>query len=47
MWLRQLQCPFDVYTCTWAAEGGQLEVLKWLRGHECPWNEWTWWGGAS
>jgi hypothetical protein len=26
-------------TTTNAAEGGHLEVLKWLRWHWCPWNE--------
>jgi len=25
--------------CTRAAAGGHLEVLKWAREHDCPWNE--------
>jgi len=24
--------------CANAAEGGHLETLKWLRGHDCPWD---------
>ncbi|MDB9924713.1 hypothetical protein OAD67_00480 [bacterium] len=24
-----------------AAKGGQFEVLKWLRAHECQWNMMT------
>ena len=24
-----------------AAEGGHLEVLKWARENDCPWDEWT------
>ncbi len=27
--------------CTWAAEEGQLEILKWLRENGAPWNEYT------
>jgi len=23
--------------CVFAAEGGHLEVLKWVREHDCPW----------
>ena len=26
-------------TCTYAAEGGHLEVLQWARANGCPWNE--------
>ena len=25
-------------TCTYAAGGGHLEVLKWARANGCPWN---------
>jgi hypothetical protein len=28
-----------MYTCASAAEGGQLEVLKWAREHGGPWAE--------
>jgi hypothetical protein len=28
----------DGYICARAAEGGHLEVLKWLREHEFGWN---------
>ncbi|WZN58521.1 hypothetical protein HKI87_01g00430 [Chloropicon roscoffensis] len=33
-------CPWDVWTCAWAAEGGHLEVLKWARSQDppCPWD---------
>ena len=27
--------------CALAARGGHLEVLKWLRAQDCPWDEWT------
>jgi hypothetical protein len=33
--------PWDEDTCTNAAEGGHLEVLKWLRENGCPWDEKT------
>jgi len=28
-------------TCTKAAMGGQVEVLKWLRANGCPWQEYV------
>ena len=28
-------------TCGWAAFGGHLEVMKWLRAKGCPWGTWT------
>jgi hypothetical protein len=28
-------------TCDLAAWGGHLEVLKWARENDCPWDEWT------
>jgi hypothetical protein len=34
-------CPWDKYTCSYAARGGQLEVLKWLREDDCPWDKYT------
>jgi hypothetical protein len=33
-WMRQENdppCPWDEDTCTYAAEGGHLHMLKWLR----------------
>ena len=30
-------CQWDEWTCARAAEGGHLHVLKWARGHGCPW----------
>ena len=27
--------------CAYAAQGGHLDVLRWEREHECPWNEGT------
>ena len=43
-WLRSQDppCPWDEHTCTLAAEGGHLEVLKWLRREGCPWDMSTW-----
>ena len=32
---------FDEQTCAFAALGGCLDVLKWLRKNKCPWNEST------
>jgi hypothetical protein len=29
----------DDMRCACAAEGGQLETLKWAREHGCPWEE--------
>ncbi|CAM9526596.1 unnamed protein product [Chrysoparadoxa australica] len=42
MKLKSLNCPCGVRTCAAAAEGGHLEVLKWLReGPDvCPWGAW-------
>jgi len=37
---------FDDRTCSAAAKGGQLRILKWLRGRNCPWNSWTCKGAA-
>ncbi len=34
-------CGWDQSTCACAAEGGQLEVLKWARENGCPWDEST------
>ena len=32
---------WDENTCGWAAFGGQLEVIKWLRAKGCPWGKST------
>ena len=40
-WLRANGCPWDAYTCTFAAEGGHLEVLKWARANGCEWHKVT------
>jgi hypothetical protein len=37
MWLRGQGCPWDPRTCTGAARGGHLEVLKWARACDCQW----------
>jgi hypothetical protein len=34
-------CPWDEWTCSYAARGGHLELLKWLREDDCPWDKWT------
>mmetsp|Transcript_29280 Transcript_29280/g.58142 ORF Transcript_29280/g.58142 Transcript_29280/m.58142 type:complete len:155 (-) Transcript_29280:38-502(-) len=31
----------DEQTCCAAAKGGQLRVLQWLRGRDCPWDSET------
>ena len=33
----RLRKLWDEGTCCWAANGGQLEVMKWLRAKGCPW----------
>jgi len=38
-WARENDCPWDEWTCTFAAEGGHLETLKWARTNGCPWDE--------
>jgi hypothetical protein len=38
-WLRENGCPWDKWTCQYAAEKGYLEILKWAREHGCPWNK--------
>jgi hypothetical protein len=40
-WAHANDCPWDEYTCTYAAKGGHLEVLQWARVNGCPWNKWT------
>ena len=40
---------WDIYTCGWAARGGHLEMIKWLRAKGCPWgtltSSWAAFGG--
>jgi len=34
--LRAEGCPWHEHTCEIAADGGEVEVLQWARGHGCP-----------
>ena len=37
-------CPWDAYTCDWAALNKTpvgFEILQWLHEQDCPWDEWT------
>ena len=36
---RENGCPWNEYTCTYAAKNGHLDVLKWARENGCPWDE--------
>jgi len=36
---RENECPWDEDTCAWAAERGELEVLRWEIEHGCPGGE--------
>ena len=38
-WARENGCPWDEWTCSFAAHDGQLEVLKYARENGCPWTE--------
>lgn len=40
-YLREINCPWDEYTCSAAVIGDNLECLKYLREHGCHWNEVT------
>ena len=40
-WLKSKGFHLDEWTCSRAAESGQLEVLKWLRSEGFPWTKWT------
>jgi len=40
-WARANGCPWDEWTCAYAAAGGHLAVLQWARANGCPWDEWT------
>jgi hypothetical protein len=46
-WARENGCPWDEWTCTYAAERGDLEMLQWARANGCPWDEWTWRGAEG
>ena len=35
------ECPWDAWACRAAAEGGQLECLKYLHENGCPWDQWA------
>ena len=39
-------CPWNRFTCAWAARNGYLEVLQWARASGCPWDELTCIGAA-
>ena len=38
---RKLRKLLDKKTCDSAAQGGHLELVKWLRAKGCPWDTWT------
>ena len=40
-WSAENGCWLDADTCASAAQGGQLQVLQWLRGYGCPWDTGT------
>ncbi len=40
-WARENGYPWDIWTCTIAAEGGHLHVLKWIRANGGPWGIWS------
>ena len=37
-WAHEHGCPWSVFTCFLAAEGGHLSTLQWLKEHGCPWD---------
>ena len=41
MFAEENGCPWNEKTCADAAEGGHLDVLKYLHENGCPWNEKT------
>ena len=52
VWLRQQReppCPWHESTCSAAAAGGRLTMLKWARAQEppCPWSSDTCWAAAA
>ena len=40
-WARANGCPWNEYTCYYAATAGKLEVLQWARENGCPWDAGT------
>jgi hypothetical protein len=36
--LRSLGCDWNTTACSWTSVGGQLDTLRWLREHDCPWD---------
>ncbi|GFH44920.1 hypothetical protein CTEN210_01394 [Chaetoceros tenuissimus] len=38
-WLKYMECPWDVATCTGAVCGFQPEILKYAHENGCEWNE--------
>jgi hypothetical protein len=37
-YLHENGCPWNEWTCAWAAKEGHLHALKWLHENGCPWN---------
>ena len=35
-WARANGCPWDAFTCMYAAQGGRLEVLAWAQANGAP-----------
>jgi hypothetical protein len=47
-WARANGCPWNEQVCTYAAQGGHLEVLQWARTNGSPWNDATcYWAAQS
>jgi hypothetical protein len=40
-WAHEHGCPWNKYTCMFAAEKGHLYVLKYLHDNGCPWDTLT------
>ena len=38
-WAREHDCQWNEETCEFAADNGQLEVLRWAIEHGCPGGE--------
>ena len=38
-WARVHHCPWNKWTCYFAAQNERLEVLQWARAHGCPWSK--------
>jgi hypothetical protein len=41
MGLHSRGCPWGIDTCSCAADGGHLEVLRYAHEHGCPWTSYT------